>query len=121
MIPSPFEQSVTNSRILNLLDEITLLKDNWDGDGAKAPDSNALQATRAIIHTMNSMGQSIFHIAPGPLGEIMLDFRNKNKSFELIFYPDKWKYVTFSETEKSKQGSFDIESFSELLSWLNRD
>jgi|JI102314A1RNA_FD_contig_31_8352993_length_982_multi_4_in_0_out_0_2 hypothetical protein len=115
------EQSITNSKIFSLLDEIATLKDNWDNDGAKAPNLDTIQAIRGIIKLLSRMGQSIFHTAPGPSGEIMLDFRNKNKSLELIFYPNKRVYVTFSETENPKQGNFNNEILPELLSWLNKD
>lgn len=113
-------ESSLNKIILNSLEQISELPSNWDEEGAIQPPLNCVQYAKAIVLFMDAVGQEIYAIAPGPLGEIMLDFRNDSKSLELIIYPDKMKYVKFSELEKPEQGIFNPDIlFPDLLNWLN--
>lgn len=109
-----------NIRIENLLNSMELLGDNWDEDDAIAPNPSCLKLTKDIVSRMNEIGQSIYQVAPGPNGEIMLDFRNGGKSFELLFYPDKKIWCTFGDTSYPRQGDFTDDSLSKLLDWLNK-
>jgi hypothetical protein len=109
-----------NSKILELLERIEALPNNWDEDDSLAPSKDGIVIAKAIIHLMNSIGQQIYHITPGPNGEVMLDFRTNTKSFEIIIYSDKMKYVKFPEKGDPEQGEFSPELlYTELIAWLN--
>lgn len=111
-----------NSKIMSLLNEYSTLPDNWDEDGAKAPDRNALKSANALTMLLSKHGQPIFHTAPGPNGEIMLDIRNKNKirSIEIILYGERSVAVLFSEDGTASQQIFNTEYLGEMLQWLNQ-
>ncbi len=111
-----------NSRIHKLLDEYSTLQDNWDEDDAIAPSDIAISQARFITTLLENHGQPIFHSAPGPNGEVMLDIRNikRNKSIELIFYPTRSVLVLFSDNEKPVQQNFEIADLPQHLEWLNR-
>lgn len=114
------EEYSINKRILEAIKDLELLTDNWDEMDALKPNEDALSLARVIALYMEAIGQRIFSIAPGPSGEIMLDFRNRNKSFELLFYPNKNRFVKFSEDGQGEQGIFSPEIIlPELLNWLN--
>ena len=106
---------------MRLLDEYSTLKDNWDQDDAKAPTKNAIIQAKYITSLLSKHGQPIYHAAPGPNGEIMLDIRNKGntKSIEIIFYNDKSVAVTFPENHKPSQFQFEDSALPGLLEWLN--
>lgn len=109
-----------NARIFKIIEDIAVLNDNWDEDGAIAPDSEVIQLAKGIVHSMNAVGQEIYNAAPGPKGEIMLDLRSGNKSLEVIIYPDKMKFVKFSPSEPPAQGTFTPGLlFTDLIAWLN--
>lgn len=110
-----------NYRILSLLEEYASLEANWDDDDAFAPNQHAINNARYITSLLEKHGQPIFHAAPGPYGEIMLDIRNKksNKSIEIIFYEDRSVIVSFAESEKPKQMEFKFEFLNDYLAWLN--
>lgn len=118
---SAFEnQNSINAKQLEALSHIKVLGKNWDTEGAIPPPINVIDFTKAIIYIMNAIGQEIYNIAPGPDGEIMLLFSNANKSFEILIYPDKMRYVKFPDSGTPIQGVFTIETlYSGLLSWLN--
>lgn len=115
-----FEPSL-NSRIESLLNEYSQLQNDWDEDDALAPNTESLQFAQFVTKLLSMHGQRIFHAAPGPNGEIMLDIRNRTKtqSLEIIFYPDRAISVSFPAIGKPFQQAFTLEQLPSLLSWLN--
>jgi hypothetical protein len=111
-----------NQRIINLLEEYAQLPDHWDEDDAMAPAQAAIKQAFFLIRVLEKHGQPIFHAAPGPNGEIMLDIRNskKTKSLEIIFYADSAVSVLFPEDGKPTQDKFDLQKLPQLLQWLNQ-
>lgn len=118
-IATPF---ALNTRIMDLLTEYAALQDNWDQDNALAPTSEIIKHARYLTELLERRGQSIYHAAPGPSGEIMLDLRDKTKtkSVEIILYPDRAVAVFFSDMEKPKQQEFKVGKVAEILQWLNK-
>lgn len=116
--PTPF---CTNHRILELLDEFELLDANWDQDEAMKPSFKAIENARFITQLLGKHGQQVYHAAPGPNGEIMLEIRNKRKSrsLELVFYNNRSVAVKFSEEYQPQQLPFSNELLPGLLNWLN--
>jgi hypothetical protein len=110
-----------NHRILKLLGEFNRLKDNWDEDDAKAPFTEAINKAAYIAKALEKRGQSIYHTAPGPNGEIMLDIRNNHqtKSLEIIFYQSRSVAVMFPQEGKPVQKEFDMSDLPEFLQWVN--
>jgi len=117
------QQIGLNSRIHKLLNEFSQLQNNWDEDDAIAPSGKVIQIARYITNLLEKHGQSIFHAAPGPNGEIMLDIRNKqkNRSLEIILYLNRCVAVAFPETGRPFQKEFDFNDLPNHLAWLNRE
>lgn len=111
-----------NSRINKLLEEFSELQDNWDEDGAISPPKTVIKRAKYITSLLENHGQAIFHAAPGPNGEIMLELRNtyNSKSVELIFYHNRAYAVQFSADEKPIQSDFTVDNLPELFNWLNK-
>jgi hypothetical protein len=108
-----------NEREIQLLREYKKLEDNWDGEGAKAPGKRPVTVALYLVKLLQVFGQKVFHVAPGPRGEILIDLRNNNKSIELLFYEDRFKFVRFPEAGRPEQGDFELSMLSGLLKWLN--
>ncbi|WP_338870296.1 hypothetical protein WBJ53_22380 [Spirosoma sp. SC4-14] len=97
------------------------LVDNWDEDGAIAPTHQTVLAALDIALLLTATGQPIYHTSPGPLGEIMINLRNGDKSAELLTYPNnRIKFVRIGPNEAPQQGPLTPESLRETLQWLNR-
>src|SRR6186713_1138410 len=60
------QQGLINSRIFDLLGKMENLKDDWDGDGALAPNAQVLQFAKGLSKFMESGGQKIYNTTPGP-------------------------------------------------------
>ena len=108
-----------NQRQLRLLDEFKLLQPNWDGDDAAAPHKRALQQAEHVVQLLDRTGQKVFHVAPGPNGEIMVDIRKDSKSVEILFYPDHAFYVFFPRAGQPQQFNFTWNDLPTILEWLN--
>jgi len=111
-----------NNRIHKLLDEYSQLENNWDDDNAIAPDIKVIQKAKNLTILLERHGQGIFHCAPGPNGEIMLDIRNSNKSksIEIILYSDHSVVVSFPEQGRPTQENFYFDHLPVYLNWLNQ-
>ena len=118
--PSSISNSL-NNEIVNSLENINILPESYyENAEFLKPDNGVVQYALAIAKYMDAIGQEIFAVAPGPNGEIMIDFRQNKKSFEIILYKNKQKYVKFGFNEKPEQGIFTLDIlFSHLLEWLN--
>ncbi|MDN3658940.1 hypothetical protein QWZ08_25070 [Ferruginibacter paludis] len=116
------EQYILNGTIMNLLNEFATLNDNWDDEGAKAPSIIAIEKAKAITSLLDKHGQKIFHTAPGPNGEVMIDIRSRNKakSIEIIFYSNISIAVKFPEKGHAEQSAFTAGDLPDLLTWLNQ-
>lgn len=112
-----------NLRIFKLIDEYSRLDNNWDGDDALTPHPNAINQARFLANFLETHGQPIYHTAPGPNGEIMMDIRNRTntRSLEIIFYADKNVAVFLPKDAKPWQQSFDILQLSKFLTWVNQE
>ncbi len=108
-----------NHKIFQLLAEFELLEENWDLDRALKPSLKAIESARYITQLLGKHGQQVFHAAPGPNGEIMLDIRNKSKSVEIIFYDGRSVAVMFPKEGQPEQIPFSPEALPHLLHWLN--
>ncbi|CAN5469926.1 hypothetical protein BH09BAC4_BH09BAC4_35840 [soil metagenome] len=97
------------------------LVNNWDEDGAIAPAHQTVLSALGISLLLTVTGQRIYHTSPGPVGEIMINLRNDNKSAELLAYPNgRNKFVRIGPDETPQQGALTPESLRETLQWLNR-
>ncbi|WP_020606071.1 hypothetical protein [Spirosoma spitsbergense] len=97
------------------------LVDNWDEDDAVAPSPQTIMVALGVALLLTATGQSIYHIVPGPNGEIMINLRNGTKSAELLAYPGgRNKFVRIGPSEMPEQGALTPESLRETLQWLNR-
>ena len=111
-----------NERIFNLLNDFEKLKDNWDADDAKAPGQKAIEISKKLTTVFQSLGQKIYHAAPGPNGEVMLDLRNHDhkKSIEIIVYEHEILIVRIPEEGLPDQEIYNRNRITDYLSWLNK-
>lgn len=110
-----------NLRINNLLNQFKQLPDNWDGEDAIAPSKQALEHAFYYFNLLDNYKEEIYHAAPGPWGEIMLDVRDAKtqRGLELLFYEQKTVYVTIDKDGTLQQGTFSVQILPELLHWLH--
>ncbi len=97
------------------------LTDGWDEDGAIAPSHATVLSALDIALLLTATGHLVYHTSPGPVGEVMINLRNGDKSVELLAYPGgRNKFVCIAPSEVPRQGPLTPESLRETLQWLNR-
>jgi len=119
--PSLFVSDVfsLNQRALSLLNAFRLLEDNWDEYGAIAPGKEVILKAEMLVRKLEQTGQKVFHVVPGPNGEVLVELREEGKSVEILFYPDRSTYVLFPKNGAPEQGPYDWEVLPKLLHWLH--
>lgn len=112
--------SSLNSQHLTAIVSYQHLTDGWDEDDAVAPIHRTVLLALDFALLLTATGQVIYHTSPGPVGEIMINLRNGDKSAELLTYPGgRNKFVRISPDETPQQGALTPESLRETLQWLN--
>src|SRR5471030_3140156 len=97
-----------NENAIKALENISLLEDNWDGEDAMAQPKDVIAKVSELIFKLGAVGQEIFNVVPGFDGEIVIYLRNGNKTMEILFYPNKSKYVTLDASNNdAQQGVYD--------------
>ena len=113
--------AVTEARLLSFLGGLANLLPDWDGDGASRPDFGAIQDASSFVKKLLAFypNQKIEQACPGAMGEIVIELREKGRSVEFLFYPNKkWKYVSVGG-EQPEQGVFELENLSKIITWLH--
>lgn len=120
-IISLIERPSLNRRIHKLLEEFSTLEYNWDDEDALAPAPEALSQGELLTKILDNHSQLIFHAAPGPNGEVMLDLRSKDKtkSVEIIFYHNRSSIVYYPGEGNPFQEEFNFQALPDILVWLN--
>lgn len=108
-----------NSKQLRLLEEFKTLNNNWDEEGALAPKIETIRSAVNLVLILQNTGEKVYHVAPGPKGEIMVDLRASEKSVEILFYPEKAKYIFFPKFGQPLQGQFTLDQLQQILKWLH--
>lgn len=110
------------SNLLNYLESLVELKNDWDGEGSLKPDDLALMDAKFFVKSLfQEFPQTrVEQACPGQSGEIVIELRNGAKSLEFLFYPNKkWKYVSVGGKRPPEQGIFEQKNLSKLITWLH--
>lgn len=95
------------------------LEEGWDSYDAQTISDNVITQSVDLIKEIDKLDEDVYFSSPGPNGEIMIQLKKGEKEVEIIQYPDKSKYVTFSNGEFEKQGDLGIHILPEIIEWIN--
>jgi hypothetical protein len=107
-----------NSSHIDVLESFRILPDGWDGDDAVRPSIQVLEEAISFTKYLQSVGEKVYHVAPGPNGEIMIELRDGENAIEFLVYPSKFKYVLLTP-ERTSQGLYDPTLLPKLLETLH--
>ncbi len=102
-----WDNQILNDKIqegLDILVEISILKDNWNKYAAKSPDKEAFYSAVSYLRylgTHEPKNLFLHRISPSPVGGVGITLKNKTNSFErrvyIEFMNDNQTFVLFSE------------------------
>jgi hypothetical protein len=98
---------------LKKLNSFSKLPINWDGEGAVPPSEGILREATGFLKSMDEYDMPIDFSAPGPNGEILLEYRSNGFSAEIYFNPgEENEMILYSGQE---QVYCDIINLDELV------
>ncbi len=113
-----FSDKVTE--MLQKINRITNLAPNWDSYHAEVPSPNALMNARSFLIDNHLLALPFYFIAPGVNGEVMIEFKKKDKAAELYFLPnDQNELILFEKNKVVFEGSLD-DDYRRLLDFFNK-
>lgn len=81
---------------IHKLNSFLQLPDNWDSYGAQPPSKAAVERAIHFILKLVQKDQLPFFIAPSPNGDILIELRTNNVSYEFTFSKDGCRYEELS-------------------------
>jgi hypothetical protein len=106
---------ITSFKALELLTRVVKyfkLPQNWDGNGAVPPTHETILKAMSFIQQSDINQLPLHFVAPGPNGEIVVEFKKENLSAEVFFDPDlaETEYVIYDggNQEVFEHGSLDL-------------
>lgn len=108
------------SETLLALNSFKSLEPNWDEMGALAPSLFSIREAEFFVQTYLKLEYDIYHVAPGPNGEILIHLKKNDKSLEIVFYPDRIIFAKF-DSVGGEQHDFTSEGFFQAMDWLKSD
>lgn len=105
--------------MIQKLNEIELLAQNWDSYQAAAPSTVAVANARSFIIDNRSLSLPFYFLALGINGEVMIEFKNGNRAAELYFLADGTdEFFLFEDDEDVLESNLD-KGFRLLIHFLN--
>lgn len=105
--------------VLQQLQKIADLHNNWDSYGAEAPGDLAVANARHFIVENQNTLLPFYFVAPGVNGEVMLEFNSGQKSAELYFNPDgSNELLLYRDDETELEGTLE-DHFNDLMDYFD--
>lgn len=102
---------------LRKLEQISLLADNWDGNGSKAFDKQLIAKTKDLIGVLDVQPE----IFPLPYGSIQMEYEKEDDSYlEIeINLNDTWD--VFEVNENGEESAFSVAADAEVVNKVAKD
>lgn len=81
----PSEMSLKTRKTINKIKSYSLLEKNWDGYGANIPEDNVINKAIEFLRLADLESIVAYFVAPGPNGEILIEFKNDKFEAEIYF------------------------------------
>jgi hypothetical protein len=105
--------------IVSKINHFKTLKEGWDSYGALPTSANAIDEAIRFVRMADKNLLPFYFTAPGPNGELVIEFRRENKEAAAYFNPDKTTELILSESNQTVlEGSVE-KNYKDLLRFIN--
>ncbi len=118
-LTKPVVFSSVVASLLQKLERLRTLKNNWNSYNADPPSNTSIVAARDFIVNNHYLDLPFYFISPGVNGEIMLEFSKDNKAAELYFNPDGSTELILFLDNKVQHESTLGEGYRNLIDFFN--
>lgn len=95
------------------------LDSNWDSYGAVAPSAEVIEAAMNFVRKADTNLLPFYFAAPGPNGEVVVEFRRGSREASAYFNPDRSTELIMTDGDKVVlEGTVD-QNYRDLLFFLN--
>ncbi|GEM_PF-417954 len=95
------------------------LNENWDGYGAVPPSNDTIDNAIRFVKKADGNLLPFFFTAPGPNGEVVIDFKQGNREASVYFIPEATsELLLHTNNETILEGSLE-ENYRDLLNFIN--
>ena len=110
----PSEMSLKTRKTINKIKSYSSLEENWDGHGAVKPQTYIIERAIEFLRLANEDGIEVYFVAPGPNGEILIEFKNGKLEAEIYFNQDGTSQVLiYDDNECVLEGNLE-ENYEDL-------
>jgi len=105
--------------IVSKINHFKTLKENWDSYGALPTSADAINEAISFVRMADRNLLPFYFTAPGPNGELVIEFRRGHKEAAAYFNPDNTTELILSENNQTiLEGSVE-ENYKDLLQFIN--
>jgi hypothetical protein len=88
------------------------LPENWDNDGAFPPEEKIILSASQFVLQMDELDLPVYFVAPGPNGEIFIEYRKQKKTAEIFFNDDGTEeMILYKRNEQVYSGEINTDLF----------
>lgn len=84
------------------------LPNNWDENGAMPPNDDIINMASFFLRIADEYDLPLYFTAPGPNGEIVLEFKSKDRSAEVYFEEDRSEMILYVGNNQSHIGEVSL-------------
>ena len=95
------------------------LQDNWDSHGAIAPTSENIERAISFIKHADKNLLPFYFTAPGPNGELVVEFKKGSKEAAAYFNPDGTTELVMNEGDVFLEEGTIENNYKDLLQFIN--
>jgi hypothetical protein len=106
-------------QIITKLQSYKLLLPNWDGNGAIAPPEDVVDKVISFVHKAEKNLLPFYFVAPGPNGEIVIEFKRMNREASVYFNADGSTELVLNEGNNFVLEGTPEEHYKNLLTFIN--
>lgn len=105
-LPTP---SAKAKEFLRKINSYKNLSQNWDNNGAVPPASELILKASTFIQVGDEFDLPLYFTAPGPNGEIIIEYKNSTNAAEIFFNEDSSEeMILYSGNEQTYAGGLDM-------------
>lgn len=113
-LPQP---SAKAKEILQKIFRYKKLPENWDNDGAIPPADDVVSRAATFIFNTDEFDLPFYFTAPGPNGEIIIEFKNDSQTAEIYFDENsKDEMILYKKNDQVYEGTINMQRLIEHFS-----
>lgn len=106
-------------KTVDLIQSFIQLKKGWDGADADPPSHGVIAKAKRFAQRVDQKRLPFYFAAPGPNGEISIEYKQDSKEASVFFYEDHEPVVVLSEGQHVLVEGALEKQFTAMLKFLN--